>query len=224
MAVATGAGVVLLSLVLAMLSRLGQDSPPVTEPEPAPPVPQTTVPTEPTPPVEADGVEPGPAILRTSGSPVPIDPGESMVVPTPLELFGLTEGEVAPPFTGTLLGGGTFDLTRLRGQPVVVLQWATWCQPCVDGLAPFQAAATQWEGRAAFISVLTRDSSAENASRIVEEHNITLPVVIDRIGFRWFPFLFGYVLLDEEGRAITGFPGLFTSQERLNQMLEQFLN
>jgi thiol-disulfide isomerase/thioredoxin len=39
-------------------------------------------------------------------------------------------GAVAPPLRLPLLEGGTFDLGAMRGQPILLNFWATWCEPC----------------------------------------------------------------------------------------------
>ncbi len=143
--------------------------------------------------------------------------------------LGLAEGEIAPPFSGPLLDGSTFDLTELRGQPVLIMLWADWCPPCTDSLAPFQAVADQWADRVEFVSVLTLDSTPEIAAGIVEKQDFTVPVVIDLTDSLWNPLgIPGFVLLDEEGRAIAGFLGTAgddpeSAAQTLNYLLEQFL-
>jgi peroxiredoxin len=77
------------------------------------------------------------------------------------------------------LDGGQVDLAALRGRPVVVNFWATWCEPCVREFPLLrQAAAGHRADRLAVVGVLTSDRPAA-ARDFVGAYGATWPVGLD---------------------------------------------
>ncbi len=66
-------------------------------------------------------------------------------------------GKQAPVFTLVDLDGETLRLEDLKGKPVVVNFWASWCQPCKIEHPVLLAAAQRYEGRVTFLGVIYQD-------------------------------------------------------------------
>jgi cytochrome c biogenesis protein CcmG, thiol:disulfide interchange protein DsbE len=88
-------------------------------------------------------------------------------------------GTPAPPLRLPGLDGGRVDLAALRGRPVVVNFWATWCEPCVREFPLLRAAATTHRpDRLAVVGVLSGDRPAA-ARAFVRRQHATWPVALD---------------------------------------------
>lgn len=74
----------------------------------------------------------------------------ALVQPTPPPR--LRDGAVAPDFSFPL-GASSIELRQLRGKPVIINFWATWCKPCTDELKYFTQARERYGSRIGIILV-----------------------------------------------------------------------
>jgi cytochrome c biogenesis protein CcmG, thiol:disulfide interchange protein DsbE len=112
---------------------------------------------------------------------------------------------VAPAFTLERLDGrGDLSLESLRGKPVVLNFWASWCSPCKDEAPLLQEASERWGDRVSFVGIDVKDFRGD-ARAFVERFGITYPNVYDgkgstigRYGVTGYPETY---FLDAEGRV-----------------------
>jgi cytochrome c biogenesis protein CcmG/thiol:disulfide interchange protein DsbE len=67
-------------------------------------------------------------------------------------------GKPAPRMTIASLDGPELNLSSLRGTPVVMNFWASWCVPCRVEAPVLNAAAREYAGRVQFVGVDIQDS------------------------------------------------------------------
>jgi peroxiredoxin len=90
-------------------------------------------------------------------------------------------GKKAPDFTLPALDGGSVTLSELRGKPVVINLWASWCQPCRTEIPELLRAysAHKEEGLIVLgVNVASQDTVVD-VREFVETFNITFPVLLD---------------------------------------------
>ena len=88
-------------------------------------------------------------------------------------------GREAPSFELALLsGGGTLSDEDLRGKPVVLNFWASWCVPCREEMPLFESRWRRYQDQITFIGVVVRDTE-ESARDFVRAHHITYPILWD---------------------------------------------
>jgi len=91
-------------------------------------------------------------------------------------------GRAAPEFTLAPVGGGApVTLASLRGKPIVINFWATYCVPCLQEHALLQAVARATAGRVTFLGVVYDDEESKVRAFMAEE-GASYPVLIDHGG------------------------------------------
>lgn len=85
-----------------------------------------------------------------------------------------------------ILGGGLpalrGRLAALRGTPVVINKWASWCEPCREELGVFQRVSVSLGHRVAFIGIDSNESSRTDALRFLHEYPVSYPSYYDQSG------------------------------------------
>ena len=133
--------------------------------------------------------------------------------------------------SGKLIGGGTkafkAQLKELRGTPVVVNQWASWCGPCKYEFPFFRAEAEKYKGRVAFLGVNSQDSRSP-AEKFLRDHPVPYPsyfdpdVQIARVfkgGIGW-PTTAYY---DAKGKLVETHAGAYANQSKLEEAIRDNL-
>jgi len=90
----------------------------------------------------------------------------------------LSVGSAVPGVNAVDVDGQPYDVGALvRGKPLVVNIWATWCRPCLDELPAFAAEARRLEGRVQFVGFAV-DSKAPDVKALVDRFGLPYPNVL----------------------------------------------
>jgi cytochrome c biogenesis protein CcmG, thiol:disulfide interchange protein DsbE len=85
-----------------------------------------------------------------------------------------------------LLPGGTralrSRLAALRGRPVVINKWASWCEPCREEFAAFQRASLSLGREVAFVGIDSGDYSRADALAFLRSFPVSYPSYYDHSG------------------------------------------
>ena len=112
----------------------------------------------------------------------------------PTMLFGIPDtvsaqeiqpGKPAPEIDLPRLQGGQIKLSALRGHPVVVTFWGTWCPPCKEEFPELVAAHRKYrEAGLEVIAVNQRDQEIRttDVEAFVKEHKVEFIVAMDQRG------------------------------------------
>lgn len=88
----------------------------------------------------------------------------------------------APDFTVQDAAGGTASLSGMRGKPVVLNFWASWCPPCKGEMPDFDAMYEKYGDSVQFMMVNLTDGAQEtvdSAYAYIEDNGFSFPVYYD---------------------------------------------
>jgi cytochrome c biogenesis protein CcmG/thiol:disulfide interchange protein DsbE len=87
-----------------------------------------------------------------------------------------------PNVAGTTLDGGAADLAALRGRPVVINFWASWCGPCQQEMPLLAQKAAAHAGSGLVILGVLSDDTVANGIAFERKYGATWKSVFDSTG------------------------------------------
>jgi thiol-disulfide isomerase/thioredoxin len=132
--------------------------------------------------MRATGVWLGTAVLVLLGN---TGRAAAQVVYKPTGARAIEAGVSAPQIDLETLDGGRVKLSALRGHPVVITFWGTWCPPCRDEFPALVAAHQKHRGAGLeILAVNQRDQelSTKDVEAFAREFGVAFPVALDPKG------------------------------------------
>ena len=135
-------------------------------------------------------------------------------------------GEVASPFTLSLLQGGELVSADLRGRVVMVDFWASWCPPCRDEAPVLGQVYEEYRDRGVEFVGINLWDNAGDAEIFLQQQGHSYPNGVDEggkiaisYGVRGIPEKF---FIDAEGRIVRKFSGPVDAS-KLREILDSLL-
>jgi len=95
---------------------------------------------------------------------------------------GPSVGRLAPDFLLPGLDGADIRLRDMRGRPVVLNFWASWCAPCRQEIPQLVAAFDRFRPDGLVVLAVNVQEDRETIARYAREFGMSFPVPIDRSG------------------------------------------
>lgn len=119
----------------------------------------------------------------------------------------VSTGARVPGFVLPRIEGGLQSLDKLRGRPVLINHWATWCPPCIEELPVLNRIARDYGPRGLVVLGLAADEDVATVRRFLANHEVDFEVLLDASGAVGTEYgLTGYpetFLVDRDGRLVS---------------------
>ncbi len=131
---------------------------------------------------------------------------------------GVKEGDLAPDFLLEGLDGREVRLSDLRGKPVVVNFWATWCRPCRKEIPQFVEAYERFREDGLVVVGVNMQEGKSIARQYADDYGMDFPIAIDVDGevgdeYRLLGLPVTY-FIDRQGVIRSVFTGPFEEQRQ----------
>ena len=145
---------------------------------------------------------------------------------TPTPPQGTQVGDLAPDFQLLTLDQEPVSLGDLRGTPVVLNFWATYCSPCVQEMPMLEEAYQEYSDQGLILLAINIEGSKSKVNEFLLSQNLSLPVLLDtgvvaeRYGILYIPTTF---FIDKDGIIQEKKIGAFFSEAELEEKLTKIM-
>ena len=107
----------------------------------------------------------------------------SAVVASPAAALALPRvGQPAPPISLPTVDGATLTLASLRGKPVYLNFYATWCPPCNDEAPVIGKLSAKYKARGLTVLGVDELENPQKAKQFLTDHHLPYNAVVDADG------------------------------------------
>ncbi len=125
-------------------------------------------------PAPSDGTAP------TAPAPTPATPQPPVPpITQPVISVGTQIGNLAPDFQLETLDGQSVSLSGLKGNPVLLNFWATWCPPCKFEMPFLQQVHDSWSDKGLVLLTIDIGESPATVQEFMNKLNLTMMVPMD---------------------------------------------
>ena len=161
-------------------------------------------------------------VTACSAGSEPLD-GESPTAP----VEGTQVGNLAPDFQLQNLDGQTVSLSELRGKPVLINFWATWCGYCIDEMPFIQEIYEEWSDQGLKVLAINKGESSSTVAAFMRSYSLPFTVLLDtkqdvaqRYNITGIPTTF---FIDKDGIIQEKVIGAFQNKTQIENRLSKII-
>ncbi|MBE6641370.1 MAG: TlpA family protein disulfide reductase [Ruminococcaceae bacterium] len=135
----------------------------------------------------------------------------------------------APDFIVYDMQGNTVALSDMKGKPVIVNFWATWCGPCLSELGHFEEMYKKYGDDVVFMMVDMTDGVQDTEAKVkafVKEKGYTFPVYLDTKQLAAYTYSVSSIpmtlFINEKGEIVYNYVGAMNAKT-LENFITTFL-